>query len=242
MTTTIFRVEKNREFVVMSNQFLRNKEMSLKAKGLLALCLSLPETWNYSLNGLVAICKESHTSIRASLKELEQHGHLKRNRKKDARGKFMYEYIIFEVPYIEKPYAENLHTDNLYADNLHADNNRQLNINKEIIKEESIKEENLYIEHEEIIHERVEDKELQQLYRDYLEMRKSINSPLSGRGLKMLITRCSNLSNDNVKVQKLMLENAVINQWRNIYRPKEEEIEARLNAEINDMKALFGLQ
>jgi hypothetical protein len=69
--TTVFRVEKNREFVVMHNKFLREKEMSLKAKGLLALCLALPDDWNYSLNGLCAICKESQTSIRSALKELE---------------------------------------------------------------------------------------------------------------------------------------------------------------------------
>ena len=80
--STVIRVEKNREYVVMNNKFLRNKEMSLKAKGLLALCLSLPETWDYSLNGLVAICKENITSIRSGLKELEEHGHLKRNNKK----------------------------------------------------------------------------------------------------------------------------------------------------------------
>ena len=89
MATTVFRVEKSREFVVMNNRFLRNKEMSLKAKGLLALCLSLPEDWNYSLNGLVAICKESHTSIRSTLKELEEFNHLRREKKKDDKGQFV---------------------------------------------------------------------------------------------------------------------------------------------------------
>ena len=80
--STVFRVEKNREFVVMSNKFLRNKEMTLKAKGLLALCLSLPEDWDYSMNGLVAICKENITAVRSALKELEDHGHLQIIKKK----------------------------------------------------------------------------------------------------------------------------------------------------------------
>lgn len=69
--STVVRIEKNRNYVVMNNEFLRNKEMSLKAKGLLALCLSLPDTWDYSLNGLVSITKENLTAVRSGLKELQ---------------------------------------------------------------------------------------------------------------------------------------------------------------------------
>lgn len=250
MATTVFRVEKNREFVVMSNKFLRNKEMSLKAKGLLALCLSLPEDWNYSLNGLVAICKESLTSIRSALKELEEFNHLRRVKKKDERGQFIYEYIIYEVAYENNvnPHTDFLHMDNRYIENQHienlsVENNIEQSIEKEIIKEQRINNRDLYIskEHEEIIQSNVSDKDLQELYREYIEMRKSINAPLSPRGLKMLITRCINLSHENTKIQKLLLENATMNQWKNVYRPNEQEIEARLNAEINDMRNLFGI-
>lgn len=244
MSTTVFRVEKNREFVVMSNKFLREKEMSLKAKGLLALCLSLPDTWNYSLNGLCAICKENLTAIRSTLKELERFGYLKINKLKNEKGRFVYEYIIYEIAQTKDstPDIENLHMDNQYVENLSIENNRLLNIKEEIIKEESIKED-LYIsrEQENIIQSNVTDKDIQQLYREYIEMRKSINAPLSPRGLKMLITRCINLSHENTKIQKLLLENAIMNQWKNVYRPNEQEIEARLNAEINDMRTLFGL-
>ena len=243
MATTVFRVEKNREYVVMSNRFLRNKEMSLKAKGLLALCLSLPEDWNYSLNGLVAICKESLTSIRSALKELEDFNHLRREKKKDSRGQFVYEYIIYEIPY-ENPATDFLYMDNQYAENLSkeklpVENMRQQSIDLESIEEENI-DNSLYIsEHDEIIAKNVIDDELRVLYQDYVRMRKSINAPLSPRGLKMLITRCVNLSHDNIKVQKLILENAIMNQWKNVYRPKEEEIQARLNAEHNDIKNSF---
>ena len=242
MSTTVFRVEKNREYVVMSNKFLRNKDMSLKAKGLLALCLSLPEDWNYSLNGLVAICKESITAIRSTLKELEKFNHLKRVKKKDEKGKFIYEYVIYEVPYETDPHIENLHVDNLYTESQHVENVIQQSIEKESIKEQSINNDiYIYNEHENIIKEAVSDKDIQQLLREYVDMRKSINAPLSARGLKMLITRSVNLSNENTKIQKLMLENAIINQWKNVYRPKDEEIEARLNAEITDMKSFLGL-
>lgn len=243
MATTVFRTVKNREFVVMSNKFLREREMSLKAKGLLALCLSLPETWNYSLNGLVAICKESHTSIRSTLKELEEFKYLKRNKLKDDKGQFVYEYVIYEVPYedVTNPDGGFLYMDDLNTENPYIENNTQESI-KKLSKEEVSIDNSLYIsEHHQIIQNNVDNKDIQQLYLDYIEMRKSINSPLSPRGLKMLITRCVNLSHNNTKVQKLLLENAIMNQWKNVYRPSEQEIEARLNAEINDMKSFFGL-
>ena len=229
MSTTVFRIEKNREFVVMSNRFLRNKEMSLKAKGLLALCLALPETWDYSLNGLVAICKENHTAIRSTLKELEQFGHLKRNRLKDPKGKFMYEYIIFEQPYIE-----NLHADKQNTDNLHIENPIQLNIEKESIKEQSIEELNLYIEQHAYA-------AIWTLLHEYIEMRKEIGAPISMRGLKMLLTSIEKLSNGNIGIQRLMLENAIMNHWKNVYKPKNQEIEANNEAQTNELKSFYGL-
>lgn len=226
--STVFRVEKNREFVVMSNRFLRNKEMSLKAKGLLALCLSLPETWDYSMNGLVAICKENITAIRSALKELEQHGHLQIIKQKNDKGQFEYEYVIHEVPYIE-----NLYMDKQPMENLPVENHRQQSIKKESIEEEII-EDRIYIE-------KGVTPSIIPLYREYLQMRKSINSPLSEKGLKMLITRCENLSNGNTTIQKLMLENAIMNQWKNLYKPKDQEIEATLKAKVDELKSFYGL-
>lgn len=226
--STVFRVEKNREFVVMSNRFLRNKDMSLKAKGLLALCLSLPETWDYSMNGLVAICKENITAVRSALKELEEHGHLKINKKKNDKGLFVYEYVIFEHPAIE-----NLPMDNLPMESLPLENRIQINIEEESIKEENI-ENKVYID-------KGVNPSIVPLYKDYLETRKSIQAPLSERGLKMLITRVDKLSNGNVVVQKLMLENAIMNQWKNVYKPKEQEIMAAQEVNVNDLKAFYGI-
>ncbi len=136
MATTVFRIEKSREFVVMSNKFLREKEMSLKAKGLLALCLALPDDWEYSINGLCAICKESQTSIRSALKELETFYYLKRERHKDDKGQFVYEYIIYETPY-----SENLHTDKQQTEKRHKENRRQQSKKRQTIKNKNINNE-----------------------------------------------------------------------------------------------------
>lgn len=229
MTTTVFRVEKNREFVVMSNKFLRNKEMSLKAKGLLALCLSLPDDWNYSLSGLVAICKESLTSIRSALKELEEFGHLKREKKKDEKGQFIYEYILFE-----HPHTDFLHMDNLHTETLPTDNDRQQSIKKQIIKEPNIDELYMYIKEHTFA-------SIWTLLYDFLEMRNGMGTPMTMRGLKMLISRLEKLSNGDISVQRLMLENAIMNQWKNVYRPKEQELKAEKEVEILEKKAFYGI-
>lgn len=226
--STVFRVEKNREFVVMSNRFLRNKEMSLKAKGLLALCLSLPEDWDYSMNGLVAICKENITAVRSALKELEEHGHLQIIKKKGDKGRFIYEYVIFESPHIE-----NLPMESLPVESLPIENHRQQSIELQSIEKENI-DNKVYID-------KGVNPSLIPLYNEYLEIRKSIQAPLTERGLKMLITRADKLSNGNVVVQKLMLENAILNQWKNVYKPKDQEIEANAQAQTNELKSFYGL-
>lgn len=70
----VFKINKTKDYTVMSNRHLKEKEMSLKAKGLLSLMLSLPETWDYSIEGLVAICKENHSAIKSTLNELKNMG------------------------------------------------------------------------------------------------------------------------------------------------------------------------
>ena len=227
--STVVRIEKNRNYVVMNNEFLRNKEMSLKAKGLLALCLSLPDTWDYSLNGLVSITKENLTAVRSGLKELEQHGHLKINKTKNEKGQFIYEYVIFEVPHIE-----NLHVDNQEVENLPVENVTQLNTNQLSIEKESTNELFIYIKEHAYA-------ATWSLFQDYLEMRKEIGAPLSMRGLKMLLTRIEKLSDNNINVQRLMLENAIQNQWKNVYRPKDQEIEAADKALKNELKSFYGI-
>lgn len=227
--STVVRIEKNRNYVVMNNEFLRNKEMSLKAKGLLALCLSLPDTWDYSLNGLVSITKENLTAVRSGLKELEQHGHLKINKTKNEKGQFIYEYVIFEVPHIE-----NLYVDNQEVENLVVENVTQLNTNQLSIEKESTNELFIYIKEHAYA-------ATWSLFQDYLEMRKEIGAPLSMRGLKMLLTRIEKLSDNNINVQRLMLENAIQNQWKNVYRPKDQEIEAASKALKNELKSFYGI-
>ena len=132
----VIRVEKTSNYTVMSNHHLRNKAMSLKAKGLMSLMLSLPPQWDYSIGGLVAICKESHTSIRSALKELEQNKYLIRHRINNEKGYFSYEYILYEIPHTEKLYMDKAHTEKQYTES-------RTQISKEKIKKDKLKKEKL---------------------------------------------------------------------------------------------------
>lgn len=95
----VFRVEKTKDFTVMSNYHLRDVELSLKAKGLLYLMLSLPEDWDYTTKGLACICKDGVGSITSALKELESHGYLTRQRTRYENGQLGdITYTIHEKP------------------------------------------------------------------------------------------------------------------------------------------------
>ena len=95
----VFRVEKTKDYTVMSNHHLRNTKLSLKAKGLMSLMLSLPEDWDYTLKGLSCICKDGIDAISATIKELEKHGYLSRQRLRFPNGRLGdIEYTIHEQP------------------------------------------------------------------------------------------------------------------------------------------------
>ena len=112
----VFRVERNRGYTVMSNHHLRNKELSLKAKGLLSQMLSLPEDWDYTLAGLSLINREKIDAIREAVRELERAGYIVRSRERDAKGCLRgAEYVIYEQPQpptSDLPTLENPTLDN----------------------------------------------------------------------------------------------------------------------------------
>ena len=132
----VFRVEKNKGYTVMSNHHLRNKELSLKAKGLLSQMLSLPEDWDYTLAGLSLINRESIDAIRTAVWELEKAGYITRRQGRDEKGKMTaIEYTIYEqpqppaldCPVLENPTADNPILENPTPDNPTSENPMQLN-------------------------------------------------------------------------------------------------------------------
>lgn len=105
---SVFRVERTHDYTVMSNHHLKNRALSLKAKGLLSLMLSLPDDWDYTLQGLAHISLEKVDAIRKAITELENEGYITRTRERDEQGRLRgTEYIIREQPISEKPTLEN---------------------------------------------------------------------------------------------------------------------------------------
>ena len=103
----VFRVEKNKGYTVMSNHHLRDRDLSLKAKGLLSQMLSLPEDWDFTLAGLSRINRESIDAIRSAIRELEEAGYITRSRERDEKGRLRgADYVIYEQPVSAPPMQE----------------------------------------------------------------------------------------------------------------------------------------
>lgn len=108
---SVVRTKKYKNFTVMSSQHLKDKRLSLKAKGLMSVILSLPEDWRYSIRGLSQICQEGAYSIRNAIRELESCGYVER-RNVNINGKLEVKYVIYEQPQLESPTLENPMLDN----------------------------------------------------------------------------------------------------------------------------------
>ena len=130
----VFRVERTRDYTVMCNHHLKDSGLSLKAKGLLSMMLSLPDEWNYSTRGLAAICKEGVDAIGKALKELEQAGYIVRRQLRGADGRICdTEYTIYEQPRppdTALPDTENPYLDISDMEEPDTDNPAQLNTKK----------------------------------------------------------------------------------------------------------------
>ena len=132
---SVFRVEKNNNYTVMANYHLRDKGLSFKAKGLLSYMLSLPEDWDYSLNGLASVSKEGIKAIKNIIGELKEQGYLTIQQLRGENGHYQYDYLIREIPEgIEPEYQKG------YAVKGESVKGTQINTNKQNTKEQIDKE------------------------------------------------------------------------------------------------------
>ena len=141
----VFRVDKTKNYTIMSNEHLRNKEMSLKAKGLLSLMLSLPDDWDYSLNGLVAICKENESAVKTTLQELKDLGYLEIIKKfpdTTDTGRIEYEYVVYET---SKQEGKKQGLENQPPEIQPLENHTQLNTNNKILNTNNTDTNNIII-------------------------------------------------------------------------------------------------
>ena len=203
---SVIRVNNTKGFTVMSNYHFQDKEISLKAKGLLGLMLSLPSNWDYSVNGLVAIVKENKAAVQTALKELEEHKYLKRTRVQDETGRFDYVYDIYEKPYDKFPCTENRCTENQPQINTNKQNTKEY-------KEKNIKKESV----NSVIAEYTESKELQDALHDFVDMRTKVRKPLTVRAMKLSLNELDKLAVDDV-TKIAIVNQSIVHSWLTFYK------------------------
>lgn len=135
----VFKIEKQKNYTVMSNYHLQDKNLSYRAKGLLSFMLSLPEDWDYSMKGLVAVSKENIKAIRTILNELKENGYLDIIKIRGEKGYYKYEYVIREIPKFVEKEKNNPDTQKGYTDEGYAVGEHQINTNKKNTKEQIVK-------------------------------------------------------------------------------------------------------
>lgn len=223
---SVIRVNNTKGFTVISNYHFQDKEISLKAKGLLGLMLSLPSNWDYSVNGLVAIVKENKAAVQTALKELEEHKYLKRTRVQDETGRFDYVYDIYEKPYDKLPCTENRCTDIQCTENRCTENQPQINTNKQSTNKQNTKELNTNEYKEKnnkkesvnsVISEYTENKDLQDALHDFVDMRTKARKPLTVRAMKLSLNELDKLAVDDV-TKIAIVNQSIMHNWLTFYK------------------------
>lgn len=220
----VIRTIKNENYTTMSNYHLKDKKLSLKAKGLLSMMLSLPNEWHYSVKGLKGICKESENTINGILNELEENNYLIRKRKY-VNGKISeWEYLIFETNqnhdeellHLKNEDVENVDIGFLDVENCdvykytNISNTKGLNTNR--YKEKNIKKESV----QSAICEYTENEELQSALNDFSEMRTKLKKPLTVRAMKLALGQLDKLAVDEfTKID--IVNQSVVHGWQTFY-------------------------
>lgn len=222
---SVIRTIKNENYTTMCNTHLRDKNLSLKAKGLLSMMLSLPDKWHYSVKGLEGICKESKNTINSVLNELEDNNYLVR-RRRYCNGKISeWEYIIFENN--ENHDEELLHLKNEDIENedieiQDIENRDVYKITKELstnrlntneYKEKNNKKESV----NSVIAEYTENKDLQDALHGFVEMRNKARKPLTARAMKLSLNKLNELALDDV-TKIAIVNQSIVHSWSTFYK------------------------
>jgi len=234
----IFRVEKTKDYTTMSNFHLREKDMSLKAKGLLSWMLSNDDDWDYSIAGIVANCKENETAIKTALKELQDFGYLEVIKKSPDKevSTIHYEYIVHEKPI-------NQDIENLPLENLVLENQVQRNTNIRNTKKRSLlSKDNIsglvdtvekkksgksqYVKCMELINDFTDDailqEYLQNCYKLFNENAREAGTPFYTNTFKGKINKLKQLSDDNYEQREIVLQ-TLDNGWNSFYALKKDK-------------------
>ena len=228
----VVRVHKTRDYTVMSNAHFREKGMTLKAKGLHSLMLSLPEDWDYSIAGLTTLSKDGKDSVMSALNELERFGYLQRTRVTDEKGKFAgYDYDIFEQPQTENPYAENPNTDKPNTENppqyitnqsiTKKSNTNVIEIKKERKGKAAANSFDLLIENYLETINPFEVDEVRGLLQEWLKVRKAKRAAMTDKAIELNLQKLNEVAaTSNMSVAEYLKE-VIMRGWQTFYEIKD---------------------
>ena len=221
----VIRVNKTKDYTVMANYHFRDKNLSLKAKGLLSMMLSLPNGWGYSVEGLAKLSSDGRASVMAALKELEKFHYLKRSQARDNSGKLGEAiYDIFEQPWSEKPTTVKPTTEKPTAENRTLLNTNRLNTkvlntnNKKVSKAQSKPVENF----DSIIQKSTESTELHEALVEFVKFRKLIKKPMTNKALELIIAKLNKLGQSD-RERVAILNQSIERGWAGVFSLKDEE-------------------
>lgn len=235
----VIRINKTSDYTIMSNNHFKEREMSLKAKGLLSLMLSLPDNWDYSIAGLVAICRESEKAITTALNELKQFGYLvitKKMSNETESGRIEYEYNIFEHPNAEKQDPHFVGVENVGVENVSLEKVGQLNTKESNTKELNKKESNTKKFNTKGAVYYPDNEQLNDLFIEYIKMRKTIKKPLTENGIKRKMIKLDKLAGLDNDIACKIIEQAIDHCWQDFYPLKDNKLKqqtSQLDAIMN---------
>lgn len=216
----VLRKEKKGNFTVIDNAIFKDRTLSLKAKGLLCTMLSLPDGWNYTIAGLVTLSSDGESAVRSTLRELEEAGYFRREQVRE-NGKIVdTEYVISETKNCDFPLVENPLVENQVVGN-----QAQLNTNKSNTKTSNTNSLDIY---------KGLSENLIEALKAFEEMRKKIKSPMTDRAKSNLLGRLDRLAGDDEDLKIELLDTAILNNWKNVYPPKENDNGSRNDARRSD--------
>ena len=236
----VIRVNKTKDYTVMANYHFKDKNLSLKAKGLLSMMLSLPNGWGYSVEGLAKLSSDGRASVMAALKELEKFHYLKRSQARDNSGKLAEAiYDIYEQPWSEKPTTVKPTTEKPTAENRTLLNTNRLNTkvlntnNKKVSKSQSARPVENF---DSIIESATESSELREALIEFVKFRKLIKKPMTNKALELIISKLNKIATtDRERVE--VINQSIERGWAGVFALKSDEPQARsYQPQVNPMK------
>lgn len=219
---SVFRVNKTKDYTVMSNHHLRDKALSLKAKGLLSMMLALPEDWDYSVNGLVAICREDVRAVKSALAELKEQGYLVVTKlyPNGERKRIEYVYDIFERPQEARSQeVQNVAVENVPLQNVELQNVTQLNTKELNTKELNTdhKKERKRHSFDAIIDAYTNDAATKELLGEWLQNRKAKRAAMTDNAIKRNIDKLDECARQSGMTVNAYLDEVICRGWSAFY-------------------------